>query len=299
MEWPRPTAGGGPSAPRVRSSAPVDPLHRSPLRHPPRQIDPLTISLTSGRGVKVDEIVKEIDMNVVSTRVEPTAPIHTSAVPAGTCIAVVGSREFTDLGRVRRFIASLPAGVVVLSGGAPGVDRLAVDAARARGLRGLEYLANWDRDGRYLAGRIRNQRVAERCDRMVAFWDGWSTGTQDAFRRALGLGRHVVVYRLRLVALVGALASAPTAQPGTARPELTLDVPSTLSDGRPITRTYRIAVDGDVAAALAGVRTGRRLRVRAACRQVLCSDQAGVLRQLRATYEARSIKRLPGKGRAT
>jgi len=239
-------------------------------------------------------------MNVVGTTVEATAPIHTPSVPAGTRIAVVGSRDFTDLGRVRRFIASLPAGVVVLSGGARGVDRCAVDAARSRGLRCIEYFADWDRYGLQLAGRIRNQVVAERCDRMVAFWDGWSTGTQDAFRRALGLGRHVVVYRLRRVALVGTLTCAPAAQPGTARPEITLDVPSTRSGGQPITRTHRIAVDGTVAAALAGVRTGRRLRVRAFCRQVLCSDQAGVLRQLRAaTYEAQSIKRLSGKGRAS
>jgi hypothetical protein len=211
----------------------------------------------------------------------------------------VGSREFADLGRVRRFIASLPPGLVVLSGGAPGVDRCANDTARDLGLPWLEYFANWDRDGRYLAGRIRNQRVAERCDRsMVAFWDGKSTGTQDAFTRARALGRHVVVYRLRSIALVGFLACPPVAEPGTARTQLTLDVHSTGSGGRPITRTYRIAAAGDVAAAIADVRTGKRLRVRATCREVLCTDQAGLLRQVRnATYEARSIRRLPGKGR--
>lgn len=60
------------------------------------------------------------------------------------------ARDFADLGRVRRFIASLPADVVVLSGGARGVDRSAADAARARGLDCLEYFADWDRDGRYL-----------------------------------------------------------------------------------------------------------------------------------------------------
>ena len=237
-------------------------------------------------------------MNVVGKREAGIGHRYTEVEPAGLCVAVVGTREFTDLGRVRRFIASLPAGIVVLSGGAPGVDRCANDTARDRGMGWLEYFADWDRHGRYLAGRIRNQRVADRCDRMVAFWDGWSTGTHDAFHRVLGLGKHVVVYRLRRVALVGSLACAPAAQPGTTRLELTLDVPSTRSNGGPITRTYRIAVDGTAAAAVAGVRTGRRLRVRALCRQVLCSDQAGVLRQVRAaTYEACSIKRLPGKGR--
>ena len=238
-------------------------------------------------------------MSIPGKREEAAGCIHTMAAPARPCIAVVGSRDFADLGRVRRFIASLPSDVTVLSGGARGVDRCAIAAARARRLHCLEYFANWDRDGRYLAGRIRNQRVARRCDRMVAFWDGWSTGTQDAFKRALRLGKHVVVYRLRAVALVGALASPPAAQPGTARTVLTLDVHSTGSGGRPMTRTYQVAVDRAAAAAVAGVRTGSPLRVRAACRQVLCSDEEGVLRQLRdATYEARSIRRLPGKGRA-
>jgi len=238
-------------------------------------------------------------MSVLGKRESGIGRTYTAVEPAGPCIAVVGSRDFADLGRVRRFIASLPPDVIVLSGGARGVDRCAIAAARARGLRCLEYFADWDRDGFHLAGRIRNQRVVERCDRMVAFWDGRSTGTQDAFTRALEHGRHVVVYRLRSIALVGALASPPAAEPGTARTALTLAVHTTRSDNQPIIRTYRIAVDGTVAAAVADVRTGKLLRVRAACRQLFCTDEAGVLRQLRAaTYEAQSIKRLPGKARA-
>jgi YspA, cpYpsA-related SLOG family len=259
----------------------------------------LAISSTSD-GAKVNEIAKEVEMSVLGKREAGIGRRYTAVEPAGPCVAVVGSRDFADLGRVRRFIASLPSGVVVLSGGAPGVDRCANETARARGMGWLEYFADWDRDGLYFAGRIRNQRVANRCDRMVAFWDGRSTGTQDAFTRTLELGKHVVLYRLRHLALVGALVSPPAVEPGTAaRTELTLAVHSTTSGDRPITRTYRIAVGGTVAAAVAGVRTGKRLRVRAACRQVFSSDEAGVLRQLRAaTYEARSIKRLPGKDRA-
>jgi hypothetical protein len=54
----------------------------------------------------------------------------------GFCVAVVGSRDFADLDSVRPFVHQLPAGVLVLSGGARGVDRCAA-AARARGLRTL------------------------------------------------------------------------------------------------------------------------------------------------------------------
>ena len=239
-------------------------------------------------------------MNGAGTTGEGFAPIHTAVQPSRPCVAVVGSRDFADLDRVRRFVASLPSGVVLLSGGARGVDRCAALAARARGLRVLEFFADWDRDGLYQAGRIRNQRVAERCDRMVAFWDGRSTGTHDAWQRAVQLRRHLVLYRLRFVALVGALAGAPAVEApnGTARTELTLVVDSPGSDGRSIARTYRIAACGDLAAAVAGLPTGKRLRIRAACRQVFRTDEAGVLRTHRAaTYEARSIKRLPGKRR--
>lgn len=238
-------------------------------------------------------------MSVLGKREGGIGRMRTTVEPAGPCVAVVGSREFADLDRVRRYIASLPSSIVVLSGGARGVDRCAVDAARSRGLRWLEYLADWDRDGRHLAGRIRNQRVAERCDRMVAFWDGKSTGTQDAFTRAIALGRQVVVYRLRVVALVGTLTCAPALEPNSARTELTLHVHSTGSNDQPISKIYRIAADADIAAAVAQLQVGRRLRVRATCRQVFCTDEAGVLRQHRgATYEARCIKRLPGKGRS-
>jgi hypothetical protein len=240
-------------------------------------------------------------MSVAGIANEGFAPLHTAAEPAGPCVAVVGSRDFADLDRVRRFVATLPSGVVLLSGGARGVDRCAVEAARARGLRFLEYLADWDRDGRYLAGRIRNQRVAERCDRMVAFWDGRSTGTHDAWQRALQLHRRLVLYRLRSVALVGTLGSAAAvaAPDGTAGAELTLVAVSPGSDGRPLTKSYRIAASGDLAAVVAALPIGKRLRVRAACRQVFLTDAAGVLRPHRpATYEAHSIKRLPGKRRA-
>jgi hypothetical protein len=48
-------------------------------------------------------------------------------------VAVIGSRSFRDLASVRRLIADLPAGTVIVSGGAAGVDFEAERAADARG----------------------------------------------------------------------------------------------------------------------------------------------------------------------
>ena len=46
-------------------------------------------------------------------------------------VAVVGSRSFPQLDNVRWFVNELPEGVIVVSGGAHGVDTAAAQAARA------------------------------------------------------------------------------------------------------------------------------------------------------------------------
>jgi hypothetical protein len=224
---------------------------------------------------------------------------HFAPRNAGLCVAVVGSRDFADLDRVRRFVRQLPVGVTVLSGGARGVDRCAAAAARARGLRTLEFFADWERDGRYLAGRRRNQHVAEHCDRMLAFWDGRSSGTQDAFSRALRLGRSVVVYRLRVTALVGTLTMRPVLQPSDhpAPPDFDLTVVRSGSTGREISKVYALEAPSETAAALATLRGGTELRVRAAIRHVFVSGADGRLERRSTKAEVLSFKRTGGKRR--
>ncbi|HVR09596.1 MAG TPA: SLOG family protein [Thermoanaerobaculia bacterium] len=140
-------------------------------------------------------------------------PAATTDGTTGLCLAIVGSRDFPDLRRVLRFVHGLPAGIVVATGGARGVDRCAAAAARARGLEVTEHLADWDRHGTR-AGFIRNRTVALRCDRMVAFWDTFSSGTADAITCALRRGRPVTVVLPRSagsrpVVLTNRLAAPP------------------------------------------------------------------------------------------
>lgn len=93
-------------------------------------------------------------------------------------LCVCGSRAFGNRQLVVDFINRLRPDTCVLSGGAPGVDRWAADAARARGLACVVINADWDRYGRQ-AGMRRNDIMAEICDGCVAFWDGRSRGTQN------------------------------------------------------------------------------------------------------------------------
>lgn len=112
----------------------------------------------------------------------------------GERVAIVGSRKFPDLERVRAYVRSLPADTVIVSGGASGVDTEAEMEADMRGIAVVVYQPLYGSDGKR-APLIRNQRIVDDCDRLVAFWDGKSTGTQHAVGLARKAGKPVEVIR--------------------------------------------------------------------------------------------------------
>ena len=107
-------------------------------------------------------------------------------------IAIVGSRNYPALDDVRRYVNSLPADTVIVSGGARGVDITAEEAARKRGLATFIYPADWTKYGKQ-AGFRRNRQIVEDCDQVVAFWDGKSHGTAHSLRLAVAMGKPFVV----------------------------------------------------------------------------------------------------------
>lgn len=107
-------------------------------------------------------------------------------------VAIVGSRKFPNLELVRKFVAGLPLDVTIVSGGASGVDSVAVEAAKERGMEIIECHADWDGLGRK-AGPIRNHQIVMAADRVIAFWDGVSRGTLNSVRIAHDIDKPVVV----------------------------------------------------------------------------------------------------------
>lgn len=108
-------------------------------------------------------------------------------------VAIVGSRRFPSPDAVNRFVANLPADSIVVSGGAPGVDSWAEEAARQHGLGIQIFAADWDGLGRK-AGPIRNAQIIAHADELVAFWDGKSRGTLNTVVQAREAGRPVRVF---------------------------------------------------------------------------------------------------------
>jgi hypothetical protein len=82
----------------------------------------------------------------------------------------------------------------IVSGTARGADTMGEDWAAIANVPVDKYPANWRDYGRG-AGHIRNRRMAENADMLVAFWDGRSRGTANMIKVATELGLRVKVIR--------------------------------------------------------------------------------------------------------
>jgi hypothetical protein len=84
----------------------------------------------------------------------------------------------------------------VVSGCAPGVDRLGEKWAEKHGVPIKRFPADWDSFGR-AAGAIRNGQMAEYAGALIAIWDGISSGTEDMIKKAQKRGIKGFVYNLK------------------------------------------------------------------------------------------------------
>lgn len=95
-----------------------------------------------------------------------------------------GSRDWSDRERVCRDLESLPAGSLVIEGGAPGLDKIVREEAPKLGLHVATVRALWDHLGRG-AGYRRNEAMAmlEPAE-LFAYPLGDSPGTRHMIRTA-------------------------------------------------------------------------------------------------------------------
>ena len=83
----------------------------------------------------------------------------------------------------------------IVSGGAPGADKLAERYAAESKITLKVFSADWEKYGRS-AGPRRNRQMAEYADAVIVFWDGKSRGTQNMIQQMRELGKpvEVVIY---------------------------------------------------------------------------------------------------------
>jgi hypothetical protein len=109
-------------------------------------------------------------------------------------IAVVGSRGFNDYDYMISILNNIEDITLIVSGGAPGADRLAELYADQNSINTLILKADWDKYGKS-AGMIRNKDIVDNAEYIIAFWDGVSKGTKNSIDRAKKAGKQVVVFK--------------------------------------------------------------------------------------------------------
>ncbi len=110
-------------------------------------------------------------------------------------VIIAGSRSITSYDRVKRAIEQSGFEITeVVSGRAEGVDKLGERYARDMKVGCKEFPADWGKHGRK-AGFLRNQKMAEYADGLIAVWDGRSNGTAHMINVARAKNLKVYVGR--------------------------------------------------------------------------------------------------------
>lgn len=121
--------------------------------------------------------------------------------PDGLITIIAGSREGVTLDDVTQAVQAAPwRPSVVVSGMAPGTDRLGERWAALNGVPVVGMRAAWSLPGGSVdrgAGYRRNVKMAERSEALIAIWDGQSPGTRHMIQTALAWGRRVFVWKPR------------------------------------------------------------------------------------------------------
>ena len=117
-------------------------------------------------------------------------------------VIIAGTRSFNDYELLRDSCNNLLSEkqrthtVVIISGTARGADQMGERYARERGFQLRRFPADWEQYGRS-AGHIRNAKMADNADALIAFWDGESKGTKNMIdnARRKGLAVRVIQYQ--------------------------------------------------------------------------------------------------------
>jgi hypothetical protein len=113
-------------------------------------------------------------------------------------VIIAGGRDYHNYDTVLEAIKESQFNITtVVSGGAAGVDAMGEKYAEDMNLRLNVYNADWATHGR-AAGPIRNRKMSENADALIAIWDGKSRGTRNMIETATKRGLLVFVKRTDL-----------------------------------------------------------------------------------------------------
>jgi len=108
-------------------------------------------------------------------------------------VIIAGSRTITDYDVVEAAIKESGFEITeVVSGGARGPDQIGEQYAARNSICLKQFIPNWKKLGRS-AGYIRNEKMAEYGEALIAVWDGESKGTKHMIDSANKKGIKVFI----------------------------------------------------------------------------------------------------------
>jgi hypothetical protein len=114
-------------------------------------------------------------------------------------MAIVGSRSVDDYEWIKSILEFYDGITLIISGGALGVDSLAKKYAVEKNIPLLEIKPEYDKYPQNLKWKApldRNTTIVEKCEYVIAFWDGKSKGTLDTVNKAKKFNKPYIVYNI-------------------------------------------------------------------------------------------------------
>ena len=112
-------------------------------------------------------------------------------------VIIAGSRNITSYNAVKLAVKRSKFKISkVISGGANGVDSLGERYANENRIEVEIFNADWDLWGKR-AGFVRNSKMANNADALIAIWDGKSRGTKHMIDVATEKGLKVFIYIIK------------------------------------------------------------------------------------------------------
>lgn len=105
-------------------------------------------------------------------------------------VAIIGSRSLS----VNNLEKYIPDGITeIVTGGAKGIDSCAKEYAQSQGIKLTVFLPDYKSYGK-AAPLKRNLQIIDYADRVIAFWDGISSGTDHVIRNCNDRNKEIVVH---------------------------------------------------------------------------------------------------------
>lgn len=115
-------------------------------------------------------------------------------------LAIVGSRNYRNKAyifkKIDKWIEREGLPDKIISGGASGVDTIAIQYAIANNIPYQEYKAQWSKYKNGAGGPIRNSQIVEEATAVLAFPAEDSVGTLDTIAKAKAKGLSVTIHNV-------------------------------------------------------------------------------------------------------